>query len=261
MSSSAIGAPDGASLPVTAAFNVPFPNCISSEGTDKILPALFKALETIGPAVKESENPHLRSKYADLASNMDAAKPVLHEHKIRILQPPTVDGQLVSVATIFLHESGQWIATTLNMTCISTDPQAIGKTITYCRRYSMNGFLGMIAEDDDGNSGSGVNGPQQTGARAARVPNKPGPVLAAQGAPEQCDECGNVIEPTKVKTKDGEATYSVADLIAKSHQKFNRKMCAKCQVVVAKKMRASAAAPIGVPAEGAAPAPSTASAA
>ena len=99
------------------------------------------------------------------------------------------------------------------------------------------------------------------GGGAARVPNKPGPVLAAQGAPEQCDECGNVIEPTKVKTKDGEATYSVADLIAKSHQKFNRKMCAKCQVVVAKKMRASAAAPIGVPAEGAAPAPSTASAA
>jgi hypothetical protein len=246
MSSIAIPAPQGASpvpLPVANPFDQLFPNVFASEGTDKILPALFAALENVGPAVKDSENPHLRSKYADLASNYDAAKPALHANKIRVLQPPTIEGQKVTVTTILLHESGQWIATLIEMTCRTPDPQDIGKTITYARRYAFNGLLAMIAEDDDGNAGSGVSGPQAVPqSRAPRTPNKPGPVPAPDGV-EKCQDCGQNVEPTKIQGKD----YTVAQLIKRSNEKYSKKMCAACQVQAAVNAKKAADASIGVP--------------
>lgn len=138
------------------------PNCRHSQSIDKIVAALVKSLPKIGTAAKDAENPHLKNRYADLASIVEVARAPLAEAEIAIMQPPTVigDGSVISVATILIHSSGQWISTEIRMSSIDKKAQSIGSTITYARRYSLGGFLGIIADDDDGNAATGVTGPR-----------------------------------------------------------------------------------------------------
>jgi len=130
------------------------PNCEHSELLDKLVPALIKAIGKMEAAHKDSTNPAFKSKYADLSSIMEAAKPALEENGIAVLQPPTADGEGICVATILLHNSGQWIASKLTLMPKDSSPQATGSAITYGRRYGLAGILGMTAEDDDGNAAS-----------------------------------------------------------------------------------------------------------
>ena len=130
------------------------PNCEQSEQIDKIVPALIKAIGAMESARKESSNPAFKSKYADLTSVMDAAKPALGDNGIAILQPVTADGEGVLVATILIHTSGQWIGSRLALMPKDGSPQATGSAITYGRRYGLAGILGITAEDDDGNAAS-----------------------------------------------------------------------------------------------------------
>jgi hypothetical protein len=133
------------------------PNCTHSDAIDKITPALVAALAKIDPATKDAVNPHLKNKYADLSAVMDAAKPALAESGIAIMQPPECEGKTVKVSTILLHGSGQWYASApLSITAIDDRAQSIGSAITYARRYSLSGMLGITAEDDDGNGASGT---------------------------------------------------------------------------------------------------------
>jgi hypothetical protein len=130
------------------------PNCEQSEQIDKIVPALIKAIGAMESARKESSNPAFKSKYADLTSVMDAAKPALGDNGIAVMQPVTADGEGVLVATVLIHTSGQWIGSRLALTPKDGSPQATGSAITYGRRYGLAGILGMTAEDDDGNAAS-----------------------------------------------------------------------------------------------------------
>lgn len=131
------------------------PNCEHSEQIDKLVPALIKAIGKMEAAYKDSTNPAFKSKYADLSSIMDACKPALEENGIAVLQPPTNDAEGVHIATILLHNSGQWIASKLTLMPKDGSPQATGSAITYGRRYGLSGILGMTADDDDGNAASG----------------------------------------------------------------------------------------------------------
>ena len=72
-----------------------------------------------------------------------------------MLQPPSFEGDMVTVTTILGHESGQWMES--QMSCPigqKRTAQAIGSVITYLRRYSMQAITGSAAGivDDDGNA-------------------------------------------------------------------------------------------------------------
>jgi len=126
-----------------------------SETIEKIALALVKAQSEMGNAIKDSANPFFKSKYADLNAIREACMPALSKHGIALLQPTvSIDGKNY-VETILMHESGQWISgLTEILFTKQNDAQAQGSGITYARRYGMQSFVNIGADDDDGNTAS-----------------------------------------------------------------------------------------------------------
>ena len=122
------------------------------ENKTKLATALLSAQREMGMAVKDSQNPFFKSKYADLNSIREACMPSLNKYGIVVLQPTIVQDGKNYVKTLLLHESGE------SMECITeiifdkqNSAQAQGSGISYARRYGLQSFVNIGAEDDDGN--------------------------------------------------------------------------------------------------------------
>lgn len=128
---------------------------LMSEDITKLAAALVKAQAEMEGAKKASNNPAFRSKYADLASVVDAVKPALNKHGLAYIQMPerVVDGA-VEIETMLLHDSGQWLRSVLHVPLGKRDAQGVGSAISYGRRYALMALCGIPAEDDDGNAAS-----------------------------------------------------------------------------------------------------------
>jgi hypothetical protein len=123
----------------------------TSDLLDKIAPALLAAQADIGNAAKNSKNPHFRNDYANLESVIEAVKGPLNKHGITVLQGVgEVKDGVLSVTTRLLHSSGQWLEETSSSPIPKPDPQGVGSTVTYLRRYSASGLLFLTQTDDDG---------------------------------------------------------------------------------------------------------------
>jgi hypothetical protein len=145
-----------------------------SEQIDKIAEALSKAQGKIEGAIKAAENPGFKrgnsaSKYADLSSVWDACREHLSTNGIAVVQAPQTDGPKVTVETLLLHASGQWIRDALSATAAAAAPQPIGSAITYLRRYALAAMVGVAPADDDGEAAEGRYTP--AGRRAAPAAN------------------------------------------------------------------------------------------
>lgn len=114
--------------------------------------ALAKAQAEMGRALKESNNPAFRSKYADLGNVMDACLPALNKHEIAVIQPvcDTETGRVVK--TILIHSSGECLECAVPLIIGKNDMQGLGSAITYGRRYGLMSMAGIAPEDDDGNA-------------------------------------------------------------------------------------------------------------
>lgn len=120
-----------------------------------IIKALLLAQKEMGNAVKDSNNPFFKSKYADLNAIREACMPVLNKHGIVVLQPTTFCDGKAYVKTLLLHESGESIeGLTEIVYSKQNDAQAQGSGITYARRYGLQSLVNVGAEDDDGNKAS-----------------------------------------------------------------------------------------------------------
>lgn len=124
------------------------------ETTPKLAAALVKAQATLKPARKVKENPHLRSKYADLAAVWEACCDALTENGIAIVQAPVYRDGVFLLKTTLLHESGESMSGEYFVRPSKEDPQGYGSAVTYARRYSLAAMVGIVTEDDDGNRAS-----------------------------------------------------------------------------------------------------------
>ena len=124
---------------------------------DNIAQALAAAQMEMGPALKDSLNPHFKSKYADLAAVMAACMPALNKHGIAVVQPMEYvqlsSGETIRVVeTQFIHEGGEQIRCPVELLIGKPDMQGLGSAITYARRYGLMQLAGIAPEDDDGNA-------------------------------------------------------------------------------------------------------------
>ena len=120
-----------------------------------IAAAFVKAQQAFGPALKTSNNPHFKSKYADLSNVVEAVIDALNSNGIAMIQQTHEDTSGVTVETMFLHESGESILSgKLHVPAAKNDPQGYGSALTYARRYSLMAACGIAPEDDDGNAAS-----------------------------------------------------------------------------------------------------------
>lgn len=115
--------------------------------------AIIKFQSEMKPVIKESENPHFRSKFADLSSILSDVLPLLTKNKLGVLQLIRSEAGANVMVTKLIHESGDSIESSIAIPAQS-DPQKLGSLITYLKRYSLQAMLGIATEDDDGNSAS-----------------------------------------------------------------------------------------------------------
>jgi hypothetical protein len=130
--------------------------CNKSETISKIAMALVSFSGEVRSIEKDGTNPHFKSAYTTLDHMIDETKPLLHKHGLTIMQFPGGDGEKVTVRTMILHNSGEWIESeALTLKASKLDPQGAGSAITYARRYSYAAALSLsLGDDDDGNSSS-----------------------------------------------------------------------------------------------------------
>lgn len=138
--------------------------------------ALSKFQAAIEPVKKDSANPFFKSKYADLSSIWDAIRAPLAKEGLSILQEPSAHDGKITITTILLHASGQYIRSALTLPVVKQDPQGYGSAITYGRRYALQSIAGVAPEDDDGNAASGkeMNGVAKPPIGARNVAPRPG---------------------------------------------------------------------------------------
>lgn len=114
--------------------------------------AFVKVQAQLQPAVKNSLNPHFKSKFADLASCYEACRQVLSDNGFAVLQVPWVSEEgATMLRTHLMHVSGQSMIGEMYVCAKESTPQSRGSALSYSRRYSLVTLVGLATEDDDGN--------------------------------------------------------------------------------------------------------------
>ena len=128
----------------------------TSESTAKLDAALAKAQGDFQAAIKDSNNPAFKAKYADLSAVMEAIRPALIKHGINVTQWPVhSEDDRVHMVTRIAHD-GEWMRGIFSMPVMKKDAHGYGSIVTYLRRYCIASCFGVIADlDDDGNAAAG----------------------------------------------------------------------------------------------------------
>jgi len=107
-----------------------------SESIAALAAALAAAQGSMKGAVKDSANPFFKSKYADLASVVEAIRVAFSNNGLSYVQTiEPSDKDEVRVETTILHSSGEWIACgVLSLPVSKSDAQSYGSALTYARR-------------------------------------------------------------------------------------------------------------------------------
>jgi hypothetical protein len=173
-----------------------------SENIADLATALAIAQGQIENALKTRENPHFRSKYADLAGVWDACRDALSSNGLSVIQSPgeLVDGRM-AMTTQLCHKSGQWVRGSLTIPLGKADAQAYGSATSYARRYALAAFVGVSPADDDGEAA--------TAAKPKPVAKSEPVISTGRKSSAQAKKDGDDVT---IKAEIGKA--STADLIA-----------------------------------------------
>jgi hypothetical protein len=122
--------------------------------TKEFAAALCKAQGAMKAAGKDKVNPAFKSRYADLAAVVDAARKPLADNGLSVVQSASATETGVAVTTLILHESGQWIETDpLCIPVTKKDAHGTMGAITYAKRGSLMAAFALAGDvDDDGNA-------------------------------------------------------------------------------------------------------------
>ena len=132
--------------------------------------AMAAAFAEIEGATKSANNPHFKSKYADISAVIDAVKPALIAHGLFFTQHPEPSDRGVTVETWIHHAGGDSLSLgKLFVPANKQDAQGFGSALTYARRYALVTAFGVPTEDDDGNAAVKGQSQQGTVSPPARV--------------------------------------------------------------------------------------------
>ena len=124
----------------------------TSESQANLVSALHAAQQEF-PTIaktKEGQAGNRKFKYAPYEMVKAACDPILWKHKLLVTQG--AEGHLL--VTRLEHVSGEWRETRMPMNEVHASDQAYGIEFSYKRRYSYQGILGIVTEEDtDGNGG------------------------------------------------------------------------------------------------------------
>jgi hypothetical protein len=203
-----------------------------------LVAALAKAQGMMKPAVFNRVNPHFKSRYADFASCMDACRLPLSENGLATIQYcETIDGKL-SLVTMLAHTSGQWMRSEFPLITSKMDSQGIGSAITYAKRYSLCGMVGIVADedgDDDGEASVGREKPKGNQAQPSQNNDAKTPI-------EKVGNAEVIALTTLISNLDKEGNKSFHDWIKKdfnasSIQDIPKNCFERCMVSINAKIK------------------------
>jgi hypothetical protein len=137
-------------------------------------------------------------KYADLAGVVETVQPILSKHGLSVAQFISVtDGGNDTLTTWLMHESGQFITSSMRLYLKKDDSQGQGSAVTYARRYSYCAALGLVVDEDD----DGAKASMRT-AQAHSSPSEPKP-KATKKANSQTGEIEHNLQPKMLEEIKG----------------------------------------------------------
>jgi hypothetical protein len=170
----------------------------NSEQLDALGAALAVAQGEFPAISKDSTNPFFKSKYADLATVVETASPILSKNGLSVVQFPGHDGVNDTLTTWLIHKSGQYINDTMALHLAKNDPQGQGSALTYARRYSYMSVLGLVAdEDDDGNAASRPKAP--AAPKKAWTPPEEPAIDITENEGIKTETLGKIVNALKMK--------------------------------------------------------------
>jgi len=196
---------------------------------DQLAAALAKAQAQVKGAAKDSVNPQLRNKYADLASVWEACRDALTANGLAVSQHPGCDGVMATVDTILLHQSGQFISSRLTAPIIPqtynreappmVTAQATIAAVTYLRRTALAAVVGVAPADDDGQEASGHSAgtpapmprPQSAPQQAPAPRPQAAPSSTPPGIDPVCPTCSGKMWDNRPKKASGEMNPKAPD--------------------------------------------------
>jgi hypothetical protein len=111
--------------------------------------ALSKAQGIMSHAAKDAKNPHFKSTFSSLASVIDCVRPALVAHELAFWHDVRCDDVTVTVGCTIAHSSGEWIRSEFSARAKDAQPQSIGSTVSYGKRYTLQALAGVASADED----------------------------------------------------------------------------------------------------------------
>lgn len=113
--------------------------------------ALAAAQSEMGPLVKGSNNPHFKSKYADLADLVLAVREPFNRNGLTYFHQIIRGDGFQDMRTIIVHgETETQIECDVPLIVQKQDMQGMKSATTYAKRIGLESVSGVAPEDDDG---------------------------------------------------------------------------------------------------------------
>ena len=197
-------------------------NVRMSDSIKNISKALVGAQADVGKALKNQKNTHFKSQYADLSAVLEVSKPALAKHGLALAQfPGEAEGRL-TMSTMLIHESGEWIQ--LPPASIPIQAQTahgFGSAISYLRRYTTQAILAISVghDDDDGN--------EATAQAPKRKPKKKATASQLKKARVELLEILETVKDDTTSTIDSEHILGAEALLTDKESSLERLQSAK----------------------------------
>jgi hypothetical protein len=150
----------------------------TSEQINELAAALAEAQGAFAKVTKgktakiKSEKANYEYRYADLGEVIETVRPTLTKHGLSVVQMPTLGSDnRTMLSTMLLHKSGQWIKGEIPIQWQGGDPKTLGSLLTYLRRYTYTGAIGVATEEDD--DGASANAAPQSPPQPRQPPKSP----------------------------------------------------------------------------------------
>ena len=172
-----------------------------SDSIVELSKALAKFQANVKQPMKDKNNPFFKSKYVPLENVVEAITQEAPKHGLSFVQWALNDDTgRVGVATLLMHESGEWIEfDSVHMKADKETAQGAGALITYLKRYALSAVFGITSDqDDDGNGASGNKAVKS--ATQAEVGNLKKEIIAFSNLMK---EQGKDVTPEQVNTTLG----------------------------------------------------------
>jgi len=175
-----------------------------SDSINELAAALAIAQGAMEAALMDTKN-QFGGVYADLGAVMQAAKGPMSSNGLSVSQHPELIDNKVTVTTILMHASGQWMESSISASigdnrALSAAQQA-GIVITYLRRYAYAAIVGIYADQDT------------DGAKVDEKKPTPKPQPQPERRPMNMDAVKPLAAPVALSGKPAEITAAKVEQI------------------------------------------------